>query len=358
MTTPLRHALVVASQCRTMGELAPLEPTAGSLVDLLLDPDAGSCRPALDGSGIIFGELDDEAIRTTVVAAAQYAGRHGATLVVAFLGHGFAQAGSLRMMTGRSRRTSLLSTIRLNDLLADVFDEPGINGVLALVDLCMAGAGLPPAADLTQGNRSGRTRIAMLMAASADQPAYGLRFSQALVELMRSGVDGAGPFLHVDQITKEVLDRVPGQDPSCATYNGNPYGAEPWLARNRLDPGFVPAVLDPPAAAGRARPLSPGALQHLTRLLVAVPPFSSFAGAQRVLARFPATLRDRIGAGAGPVLDVPELLRELEAARGQRPWLVLSDALRACGGAGPELARLQGELARLDLHRDARPERP
>ncbi|MFJ2590773.1 hypothetical protein [Streptomyces sp. NPDC087538] len=147
-----------------------------------------------------------------------------------------------------------MSALHVGQLLTDAVDEPGVEGVIALVDTCHAAGAMPDAGRIAGGVRAGRTRLSVLTAAAADQAARGMRLSFALVEVLREGLAGAGTKVYADrQLTRKLRSRVVGQAVGRFEYDNDPFVAEGlWLARN---------VGSAPGAAGG--PVGPVGLRDL-----------------------------------------------------------------------------------------------
>lgn len=97
-------------QCRAEQELARLAEAAGGLCSVLIDETLGACKPGLpDGRVILSGEdLTADDINEKVRIAIRHAGENDATLVLAFLGHGFVpgQVPTLYLMAPESAASS------------------------------------------------------------------------------------------------------------------------------------------------------------------------------------------------------------------------------------------------------------
>ena len=237
-TAAVRHVLVIAAQCAAMGELTRLNEAARELHDALTDPDLGGCRARTGAypSLLTGDDLAPEDVDKSVNAALQQARADGAVLVLALLGHGFTppQSSELYFMVGGSTPQSPRSALDVGHLLTQAADEPGVDGLIAIVDTCHAGGAVPNAARLAGGVRAGRSRLAMLTAAAADQPARDLSLSRSLTRTLKTGVPGAGPAVYVDRTLAETLrDQVSGQVIGRAEYDQDPFPLEGlWLARN------------------------------------------------------------------------------------------------------------------------------
>ncbi|MEV8459894.1 MULTISPECIES: hypothetical protein [Streptomyces] len=251
-----RHVLVVGAQSRAMGELARLEEAAHGLHAVLTDPALGACavRTGDHPSLLVGAELTPEDVRTALREAVCRARDDNAVLVVALLGHGFTapQQTDLYYMVAESETGSIGSAVPVGQLLTTAVDEPGVEGVIALVDTCHAAGAVPDARGIAGGMRAGRARLSVLTAAAADQAARDMRLTFALVDVLRDGLTGAGPLVYPDaRLTEELRGRVVGQVVGRFEYDSDPYAADGlWLARNALPaPGAGGGAV---GAAGRA----------------------------------------------------------------------------------------------------------
>ncbi|MGW1816771.1 vWA-MoxR associated conflict system protein [Streptomyces sp. NPDC002125] len=229
----VRHVIVVASQCSTMPELGSLEAAARDLHAVLTDPHLGGAEPTDDS--FLLNPESPEDVTAAVHAAATRAQRDGAVLIVALLGHGFTTP-ALRFMVQGSRVTSSGSAVDVPGLLGEVANEA--EGVIALIDTCHAGAAPPPPDVLASGVRAGQVQFAVIMAAAADQDAYGMNLSVALASVIRRGLDGRGQHLLVDDelmsgVRAEVRKLDGGQTIGRSVFDQYDFAVGPlWLAHN------------------------------------------------------------------------------------------------------------------------------
>ncbi|MFJ7203754.1 hypothetical protein ACIQWR_09510 [Streptomyces sp. NPDC098789] len=233
-----RHVLVVAPQCPSMVRLTSLEDAAAGLYGALADASLGACEPGLPTGrrSLISGDdLTSAALVESVGAAIDHAAEHRATLVLAFLGHGFAagRTSTLHLMCADSTDDLRHGSVNVGELLVRAADHPGVDGVLGIVDTCHA-AGAPPAvADLAGGARSGRTRLGLLMASSLGQSAVDLAFSRSLTAVLREGLPGIGATLGVAATREALRGLLVGQNVSGFDYDADGAADEPlWIARN------------------------------------------------------------------------------------------------------------------------------
>lgn len=225
-----RVSIVVATQNEAVGHLDALPAVAADLRTLLADPGNGGCT-LVDARPTTKADVEQ-----AVSGAIRTAGERQAVLVLAFLGHGFAtdQDSHLYYMAADTRPASPASGVDVSRLLVEAAGEPGVAGVIALVDTCHAAGGVPDVHRITGGAGGGRTQVAVLFAATADQPAFRSQCTAALNDVLRHGVPGAGPYLHLGRdLVRRVRDRVTGQNVGYLDYDANPYAmGELWLAHN------------------------------------------------------------------------------------------------------------------------------
>ncbi|MFE0256920.1 hypothetical protein [Streptomyces sp. NPDC059010] len=239
MTRAVRHLLVIAAQCRAMGSpLSRLEEAARELHDVLTDPSLGGCqaRTGEHPSLLAGDDLTQDDVHKAVDAVVRQAQTDGAVVVLALLGHGFTppQRTELFFMVRDSTTQSVRSAVDVGALIAGIADEPGVDGLIAVVDTCRAAGAIPDVGRLAGGVRAGRSRLAVLTAAAADQPARDMNLSLSLARTLREGVPSAGPALYVDRTLATALrDQVSGQVIGRAEYDQDPFPLEDlWLARN------------------------------------------------------------------------------------------------------------------------------
>ncbi|WP_406458093.1 hypothetical protein OH768_27930 [Streptomyces sp. NBC_01622] len=235
--TDSRLLLVVAPQNTAVGHLDELEGAARALGEVLQQNDLGQCLPALAGGvAVLYGtEVTQVRIEAAVRAAARRAGDVGATLVLAFLGHGMAPPGRSELyVMGADTKPDVLSTaVNVGHLIIEAADQPGVNGVIGLVDTCHAAGAVPDVKALVAGVRGGRTRVSLLMASGADQKAYDLVFSRQLTELLRQGLSGAGKRMGVSALREALRHVVTGQDVVSLEHDGDHFAVhELWLSHN------------------------------------------------------------------------------------------------------------------------------
>ncbi|MFH8447854.1 hypothetical protein ACH4CD_01340 [Streptomyces fungicidicus] len=368
--TSRRHVLVVGAQCAAMGSLTRLEEAAESLHAVLTDPALGACgaRPGHCGSLLVGAELEPEDVRRAVQEAVRHAKADQAVLVVALLGHGFTppQRTELYYMVARSTTASTMSAVNVRNMLAEAADEPGVEGVIALVDTCHAAGAAPDAGGIAGGVRAGRTRLSVLTASAADQAARDMRLTFALVDVLREGLGGADTSVYVDeQLTEELRDRIAGQVVGRFAYDNDPFALDGlWLAHNRsCSPGAGDGVVGPVGRRDLAEAVSmwrSGTRLPARLTLADLGPLHRFAGEQRVDDTVDPWWRDR-------VVDVVATLQECARAVSLLNRVLtdhlasdlLREARRLSGlpheAEGPELLRDLVEYAALRCTRPGDP---
>ncbi|GAA0591486.1 hypothetical protein GCM10009546_62430 [Actinomadura livida] len=246
-----RHVLVVATQCRSMSTLTALEPAARELANALRDPGVGGCDPGLPGGeSVLYGELAAPEIEAAVRTSISRAAENGATLVLALLGHGFTPGDdpTLYLMARDSKNGDRSSAVDVGRLVGEAVDHVGVKGVFVIVDACDAAGAIPPASTLTIGSSSGKTRLALLMAAAVNQPAYDMAMSRELVRLLDAGLARAAPHLCLPEITLELREHIAQQSITHFSYDGSDSYVPLWLSRNR----HVQANMSPLGSYGTA----------------------------------------------------------------------------------------------------------
>ncbi|MFF3330546.1 hypothetical protein ACFYWX_13455 [Streptomyces sp. NPDC002888] len=235
-----------------MRTLSRLDEAAHGLHAALTNQSLGACteRTGEHASLLLSATLTPGDVHEAVHEAVRRTRADNAVLVVALLGHGFTtpQQTDLYYMVADSTADSTMSAVNVGQLLAEAADEPGVEGVIALIDTCHAAGAMPDVGRIAGGVRAGRTRLSVLAAAAADQAARGMRLTFSLVDVMKEGLAGAGPTVHVDtRFTEELRDRIKGQAVGRFEYDNDPFAQKHlWLARNaRSITGAARGVVGP-----------------------------------------------------------------------------------------------------------------
>ncbi|MEU7282368.1 hypothetical protein AB0A69_26855 [Streptomyces sp. NPDC045431] len=201
-----------------------------------MDPKLGACVDRGEHSLLIGTNLGNTQVREAVERAAQDARRDGGVLVLALLGHGeCAEGAPLYFVTSGKENAPPLSNVNVPSLLGDVLNHPGLAGLIAIVDTCLAGGAAPATPVITAGPRGGNVRFSLLFGATAQEPAFYLQLSKELTHMIEEGLPGAGEFLKIDdELIEQLREQIHDQLPGLYTYDGAPYfGDSLWLARNR-----------------------------------------------------------------------------------------------------------------------------
>lgn len=220
-----RRVLVVATQCAAEKPLERLGTAANSLYAVLTDPHAGAAEGHL-----LCGPANKTGIESAIATAIAQAALDRAVLILAFLGHGFVLPDdrTLYYMASDTEPDSPASGVHVGRLLSEAAVQPGVAGVIGIVDTCFAGTAVPDPRSLV-----GRVECSVLMSAAADQRAYRMECTFALVELLTSGTADSTEVVYVDdELIGRLRDRVPAQSPARLNYDGGSTSGQLWLARN------------------------------------------------------------------------------------------------------------------------------
>jgi len=237
-----RHVIVIASQCESMPYLKGLGEAAERLYAVLRDPAIGACSPGLRNcESLLIGTEDSpltqDDIDSKLRAAIRFAGDTGATLILAIMGHGFALPGSgLYFEAWDSSEDRPLSSVNVTEHLTTAIAEPAIDGLVALIDTCMATNAVPTKQDLIAGFQGGRTRFAALMASGSTEPAYGLALSRTIAKVLAAGVSEKGETIRPVDLLPTMAEEMQPQAPSLLLFDGLGWVGDAdlglWLGRN------------------------------------------------------------------------------------------------------------------------------
>ncbi|GAA3377814.1 hypothetical protein GCM10020367_54980 [Streptomyces sannanensis] len=261
--TEIRHVLVIAPQCPALGALKGLETVAESLYEAVTNPWLGGCEkgPLTSPSLLSGGSVTQAGVEQAIREAADRAGKAGATLVLALIGHGTVSGGRLYFMAGSSTAGDIHTGVDVGALLLQTLEAPGLNGVIAIVDTCHAAGAIPDLNSLSLGDQGGRTRLSILMSSAIREDSYELRFTRGIVKVLTEGISGAGEYLEPSAVADVVRTdaEIAGQTPVRVELDGDPFAERRlWLARNRRNQGCV-------SSAGSL--LGPVAIEELDRAL-------------------------------------------------------------------------------------------
>ncbi|MDI1461018.1 hypothetical protein QEZ54_08585 [Catellatospora sp. KI3] len=301
-----RHLIIVASQCAAEETvLVRLGEAADGLEKAFLDPLAGGCVGGFrDGSAV----LRDAGFQDTIGAlhgAIEHAAQQRATLVLCLLGHGFApgESNRLHFLAMDSTPEAAAKAVDVGSIVAAAAGDSRINGVIVIVDTCMAAAGAPAVADLLASTAGGQLGLVMLLAAGRGEYAIDLRVSRGLADLLSTGSADFGDKLTMADSLTHLRQLIPDQNLTAVTVDagGDAEGAR-WLSRNPLS-GQAPDGLGAWGSFGRG---------YLRDVIAGADEDGELAGAP-TLSQLQARLQRRLQTSA--VQRVSDTLAKLEAAR-------------------------------------------
>lgn len=234
-----RHVLVVGAQCHTdsPAERANLTKAAQGLHAALVRPDLGGCTDLGEGRSLLVDLAPGKDVVVRAIdAAVDRARQDQGTLVLAFLGHGVGgNGGRTYFVTSGSQNEQAIShELDVTSVIEAAVNDTALGGLVVLVDTCYAAGAMPSPTALTSGVRQGNVACSLLFATSAGLPAWDMRLSTALTELLEAGIPDAGDHLLVgDRMTDELRDRITTQTPSSMNFNGTRLPGGPlWLSHN------------------------------------------------------------------------------------------------------------------------------
>ncbi|MGQ4615949.1 tetratricopeptide repeat protein [Nocardia sp. R7R-8] len=250
-----RLALIVAAECAAFPRLGFTGELAAALYAAFTT--VGGWLPIADGP--VLDPTVTE-FKRRVKAAFRQADELKATLLIAFIGHGFTANDEDFYLLATDSALPLDSDSGFN-LVNVVTEQLGntraLDGLIVLVDACEAGAGA-----LGAGNRwvrmlektAGRME---LLVASDEGNAYDGCFSRTLLRTFDTGLPGSGTNLLCADLTPELNSACPQQTARHLSFNGTQVRRGDqglWLVPNRSR--SRDAVTDRPAA---------GLVDHLVR---------------------------------------------------------------------------------------------
>ncbi len=232
-TTRSRRLLVIGSQCEAFGDAARLEflpRAAEELYAVMTDPNLGQCLPARPEGGLLIDPAVNEA-RSAIIDSFCRASEQQATLIVAYIGHGkYAHERFYLLPRDAEVPPRADTAVHLVELIDELYtNQPGIDGLVVLIDSCYAGVGAVGAARHWSDDLSWKRRFEVLTATS-DRPAYDGCFTQTLTACLRDGIDDdPDDYLRCEQVHRVIRDACQLQAPRHLTNNADP-GL--FLARN------------------------------------------------------------------------------------------------------------------------------
>ncbi|MEV0297452.1 tetratricopeptide repeat protein [Nocardia sp. NPDC050710] len=279
-----RLALVIGCECDHFQRLGFTSELAGSLSAAL--STAGRWLPVEDGPVLdpTIGEL-----KRDVKAAFRRADEAGATLLIAFIGHGFTMNEDDFYLLASDSAQPLDSDVGLHlvNVVAEQLSQTrSLDGLVVLVDACEAGTGA-----LGAGSRwvkvlekaAGRME---LLVASDHGNAYDGCFTRTLLRTFQTGLKNSGTNLLCADLTPELNAACEWQTPRHLSFNGTQVRRGDlglWLVPNRAR--LNDAVIGRPAA---------GLVDHLVRTV------SATIAVQETLVAMVESAGDRLQALVGP----------------------------------------------------------
>ena len=218
MKTGERRVLVIGSQCRELNPLSFLPAVAEDLYQVLTTPDLGGCVPALpDGEGLLLDPSVAEA-KAALRAAFTRASQDGATLLLAYIGHGVSVYDDFYLLPVDGSATPDSDTgLHLVQFVRELYGRhSSVDGVMVLLDTCYAGVAAEGAATRWVG-KLGRF---VVLTATADRTAADGCFSRTLVKLIREGIaTSARDVLDCGDVYQALQKCCPRQNPQLPCYN-------------------------------------------------------------------------------------------------------------------------------------------
>lgn len=276
-----RFSLVIAAQWDASGRhLDDLEREARLLSANLCDDDRGGCLPA-HADGVLLGPKTVGEVRDAVAAAFTHAtlsAQDGpATLVLAFLGHGFGVRHDdfLFPVAGSPADPDPETAYSVPSGLRDGLTRHGdVRALAVMIDACQSGvAALTAAKEWFPASMERGREIGLVTSASGDQPAFGLSFVRGVNQVLRYGHARLGTELYDEDLRWAAGLRARGQLPQTVRHGGMHSGDSPvrpqWIARNVAFIGAHSVLADSDVGKeqlGRLRLFQPpGPLPEITR---------------------------------------------------------------------------------------------
>lgn len=234
MKTGERRVLVIGSQCRELNPLSFLPAAAEDLYQVLTTPELGSCVPALpDGVGLLLDPSVAEA-KAALRTAFTRASEDGATLLLAYIGHGESVYDDFYLLPVDASATPDSDTgIHLVQLIRELYGRHSfVDGLVVLLDACYAGVAAAGAAARWVGKLGANSRFVVLTATANRTAADGC-FSRALTQLIREGIASSpGEYLAWEEVRVALSGCCPLQNPQLPRNNDEGL----FLARNAVWP--------------------------------------------------------------------------------------------------------------------------
>jgi hypothetical protein len=229
-----RFALVVGSQCENLAPLSFVEESASCLYEALA---GANWQGAADGGGLVINPSTAQ-LQAAVRDAFAVANEAGSTLLVAFIGHGVADADLDFYLMARDTRLDDLDYENAFDFTHFVRQRlkkfTSLDGLVFLVDACQAQEGIEGAAvRWTQVLAANRGRMEVLVA-SGTGSAYDGCFTKTILHTFNTGRDIAGDNLLCADLQPVISANCVAQAQHLAYAGGNLGGGDPglWLVPN------------------------------------------------------------------------------------------------------------------------------
>ena len=239
----LRRVLVIGSQCDQLNKLLFLPDLAESLRKVLMHPGPGEYAgvPLDSGPAGLLIDPTVEVAKAVMQRAIADAGRDGATLLLAYIGHGQFQDPNLQsgdfflMPKDATKQPTLSTAIRFASFIEDaIYDLDRIN-LFVLLDTCYSGVGAWQAMQKWVGSLKKNISF-VLLAPTDDRSTADAPLSRAVIELSGVGTPEIGR-----AATRAGRPRLAPRSQSSGPVHRVQRGERPALPRAepRADPGDV-----------------------------------------------------------------------------------------------------------------------
>lgn len=249
-----RLILVIGSQCEELGESAQLSflpEAAQNLYNVMIDPDLGRCSSPLPEGGLLINPNVAE-VKAAVREAFRVASKDGATLLLAFVGHGWYVGSDYYFLP---RDASIEPEPETGTHIVQQIEyayraHPNVDGLVLLIDTCHSGHAAEQAASrwIVEPRDDGyrKLRFEILTATAPDREAWDGCFTRVLAECLRSGLND----VTTEELRCQDVERVlrnecmPRQWPQFLAFSpGIPLVSDLglWLGRNaaRIRPAWA-----------------------------------------------------------------------------------------------------------------------
>src|SRR5271157_4342824 len=237
-----RRLLVIGSQCDILKKLDFLPEVAKRLHALLRHPGPGGCEgvPPEDCPSGLLLDPTVKAAKDAIQTAIEEAARAGATLILAYIGHGEfpdEMSGDLYLMprdaTVPTAHNAIDFTVHIKDCIKLLRNR---GSLIVLLDTCHAGAGAWQAMKTWAQSLKGNIDFELLTATD-DRPTADAPLTRAVIELLERGGPEAPERIRCQDVHRLLEHR---KCPSSLHVAYNPDDARLSLGRNIAhDPGDV-----------------------------------------------------------------------------------------------------------------------